>query len=45
VNGKTYVMVFTGEGRSVIAGPLGLTKDSMPPAVRRHHSIFAFALP
>ena len=45
VNGKQYVMVFTGEGQSVTAGPLGLTKDSMPPAVRGHNSIFAFALP
>jgi alcohol dehydrogenase (cytochrome c) len=45
VNGKQYVMVFTGEGQSVTAGPLGLTKDTMPPAVRRHNSIFAFALP
>ena len=45
VNGKQYVMVFTGEGQSVTAGPLGLTKNSMPPAVRGHNSIFAFALP
>jgi len=45
VSGKQYVMVFTGEGQSVTAGPLGLTKDRMPPAVRRHNSIFAFALP
>jgi hypothetical protein len=45
VSGKQYVMVFTGEGQSVTAGPLGLTKDGMPPAVRRHNSIFAFALP
>ncbi len=45
VNGKQYIMVFTGEGQSVTAGPLGLTKDTMPPAVRRHNSIFAFALP
>jgi hypothetical protein len=45
VNGKQYVMVFTGEGQSVMAGPLGLTKHSRPPAVRGHNSIFAFALP
>jgi hypothetical protein len=38
VSGKQYVMVFTGEGQSVTAGPLGLTKDKMPPAVRRHNS-------
>ncbi len=45
VNGKQYVMVFTGEGQSVTAGPLGLTQKSMPRAVRGHHSIFVFALP
>jgi hypothetical protein len=27
VNGKQYVMVFTGEGQSVTAGPLGLTNS------------------
>ncbi len=45
VNGKQYVMVFTGEGQSVTAGPPGLTRNSMPPAVRGHNSIFVFALP
>jgi hypothetical protein len=45
VNGKQYIMVFTGEGQSVTAGPLGLTRNSMPRAVRGHNSIFVFALP
>ncbi len=45
VNGKQYVMVFTGEGQSVTAGPLGLTQKSMPRAVRGHNSVFVFALP
>ena len=45
VNGKQYVMVFTGEGQSVSAGPLGLTRNSIPGAVRGHNSIFVFALP
>src|SRR6266516_3936028 len=45
VNGKQYVMVFTGEGQSVTAGPLGLTQKTMPRAVRGHNSIFVFALP
>jgi PQQ-dependent dehydrogenase (methanol/ethanol family) len=45
VNGRQYVMVFTGEGQSVTAGPLGLTRNSMPRAVRGHNSIFVFALP
>ena len=34
VNGKQYMMVFTGEGQSVTAGPLGITRTSMPRAVR-----------
>jgi alcohol dehydrogenase (cytochrome c) len=45
VNGKQYVMVFTGEGQSVSAGPLGLTQKSMAKAVRGHNSVFVFALP
>src|SRR5258706_3885578 len=45
VNGKQYVMVFTGEGQSVTAGPLGLTQKSMPRAVRGHNAIFVLALP
>ena len=31
VNGKQYVMVFTGEGQSVTAGPLGLTRTRCRP--------------
>jgi hypothetical protein len=45
VNGKQYVMVFTGEGQSVSSGPLSITQKSMPKAVRGHNSIFVFALP
>ena len=45
VNGKQYIMVFTGEGQSVTAGPLGLTRTVMPRAVRGHNSVFVFALP
>jgi len=45
VNGKQYVMVFTGEGQSVTAGPLSLMKDYMPPAVHGHNAIYAFTLP
>lgn len=45
VNGKQYVMVFTGEGQSVSRGPLALTAASMPKPVRGHNSIFVFALP
>ncbi len=45
VNGKQYIMIFTGEGQSVSAGPLGLTRNSMPAAVRGHNAVFVFALP
>jgi alcohol dehydrogenase (cytochrome c) len=45
VKGKQYVMIFTGEGQSVTAGPLLLTKDTMPQAVRGHNSVVVFALP
>jgi alcohol dehydrogenase (cytochrome c) len=45
VNGKQYIMVFTGEGQSVSAGPLGLTRTSMSAAVRGHNAVFVFALP
>jgi alcohol dehydrogenase (cytochrome c) len=45
VNGKQYVMIFTGEGQSVSSGPLSLTQTSMAKAVRGHNSIFVFALP
>jgi len=43
--GKQYVMLFTGEGQSVTAGPMQLTKDTMPKAVRGHNSVVVFALP
>ena len=45
VNGKQYVMVFTGEGQSVSSGPLRLTRNSMPKPVHGHNAIYVFALP
>jgi alcohol dehydrogenase (cytochrome c) len=45
VNGKQYVAILTGDGQSVTAGPLGLTKKSMATPVRGHNSIVVFALP
>jgi glucose dehydrogenase len=45
VKGKQYVMVFTGEGQSVSAGPLRLTEKTMPKAVRGHNSVVVYALP
>ena len=45
VDGKQYVMVYTGQGQSVTRGPLGLTADTMPPAVDGHNAIYVFALP
>ncbi len=43
--GKQYLMVFTGEGQSVTAGPLAVAKKSMPSPVRGHSAIYTFALP
>ena len=45
VNGKQYVMVHTGVGQSVTAGPLGLTAGVMAPPVGGHIAIYVFALP
>jgi len=45
VNGKQYVMINTGEGQSVTAGPLSITGKTMAPAVRGHNSVVVFALP
>ena len=45
VNGKQYMMVFTGEGQSVSAGPLSVAQKTMPKAVRGFNSIYVFALP
>ena len=45
VNGKQYILINTGEGQSVTAGPLNLTKAAMPKAIRGHNSVVAFALP
>ena len=45
VNGKQYVAILTGDGQSVTAGPLRVTKKSMPAPVRGHNSVVVFALP
>jgi alcohol dehydrogenase (cytochrome c) len=45
VNGKQYVMVYTGSGQSVTTGPLELTRNAMPPAVLGHNAVYVFALP
>ena len=45
VNGKQYVMVYTGTGQSVTTGPLGLTSKVMPPVVAGHNAVYVFALP
>jgi len=44
VNGKQYVMVFTGEGQSLTNNVLTLTKGQMPAPVR-DSGIYVFALP
>ena len=45
VNGKQYIMVFTGEAQSATRRPLEMTEKTMPKAVRNHNSIVVFALP
>jgi alcohol dehydrogenase (cytochrome c) len=45
VNGKQYVMVYTGGGQSVTSGPLAVAGGAMPPAVTGHNAIYVFALP
>lgn len=45
VNGKQYVMVFTGEGQSLTRNVLALTKDVMAPPVENASGIYVFALP
>ena len=45
VNGKQYVMVFTGGGQSVTAGPLAVAAKSVPSPVIGHNAIYVFALP
>ena len=43
--GGDTVMIFTGEGQSVTAGPLSLMQKYMPKAVRGPNAICVFALP
>jgi glucose dehydrogenase len=45
VNGKQYVMLFTGEGQSLTGNVLALTKDVMPAPVHNANAIYVFALP
>jgi PQQ-dependent dehydrogenase (methanol/ethanol family) len=45
VNGKQYVMVYTGGGQSVTANPLALAARSMPAPVVGHNAVYVFALP
>jgi len=45
VNGKQYVMIFTGGGQSVTFAPFELTKKNFPKAVMGHNAVYVFALP
>jgi len=45
VNGKQYVMMFTGEGQSLTNNVLALTTKVMAPPVRGASAIYVFALP
>ena len=44
VNGKQYIMVYTGAAQSATTGPLGLTGNVMPAPVMGHSAIYVFAL-
>jgi alcohol dehydrogenase (cytochrome c) len=45
VNGKQYVMVYTGGGQSVTTGPIGVAPKSIPSPVIGHNAVYVFALP
>ena len=45
VDGRQYVMVYTGRGQSVASGPLRVTADAMPEGAVGHNAIYVFALP
>jgi len=46
VNGKQYIMVYTGGGQSVTSGPILVATDKvMPRPVLGHNAIYVFALP
>jgi alcohol dehydrogenase (cytochrome c) len=45
VDGKQYVMVFTGGGQTVTSGPLTVAAKAMPAPVLGHNAIYVFALP
>ena len=45
VNGKQYIMVYTGAAQSATTGPLGLTGNVMPAPVMGPNAIYVFALP
>jgi len=43
VNGKQYVMIFTGQGQSLTTGPLRVTGKLMPASVNSS-GVYVFAL-
>jgi len=45
VNGKQYIMVYTGAAQSATTGPLGITGNVMPAPVMGPNAIYVFALP
>jgi outer membrane protein assembly factor BamB len=45
VNGKQYVMVYTGNAQSATTGPIEVNGKLMPPPVPGANAIYAFALP
>lgn len=46
VNGKQYVMIYTGGGQSATAGPISVVGNKVMPApVQGHNAVYVFALP
>jgi alcohol dehydrogenase (cytochrome c) len=46
VDGKQYVMIYTGGGQSATAGPISVVGPKvMAPPVQGHNAIYVFALP
>lgn len=46
VNGRQYVMIYTGGGQSATAGPIEVVGPTvMPDPVQGHNAVYVFALP
>jgi alcohol dehydrogenase (cytochrome c) len=45
VNGKQYVMIYTGNAQSATSGPLEVMPKAVPNPVPAHNAVYVFALP